>query len=350
MARAPQQSTRVLIGDGDAVSDEEDTERSLTLTKRQRTASSGGAAAVPASRIVTPLYEVDTQQEDGGGGVLCGRGIISGDTGSDDRSARHASSSREKYASLCGVVMRIDRLTWVQHPRGRYAPKVGDVVVGVVREVVTQRMGWRVDVNASRDAMLMLAAMSDVAVALADGSGGKGGEPSGDRTGVDVQFQIKRRMAADDPDALELSHVLKENECVSCEVQQASHGDGGGTAALHTRSAKYGRLSHGQLVRAPCALIRRMKQHFHQMDCGVKLIIGCNGYIWVGCPRAPPATSTDGAGAHRDEAVEPCDSDARRVEARVAFAIRKLVEWEELIHPEAIEDEMCRLAEHVGDV
>ena len=319
MIGRPRAPLEVRICDGEAA----DAERAAAqAAKRQR--ASSGAAAVPASRVVTPLYEVDVQREDGGG-ALCGRGIISGDERGE----------REKYASLCGVVMRIDRLTWVQHPRGRYAPKVGDVVVGVVREAVTQRMGWRVDVNASRDAMLMLAAMSDVALALADG----GGRPAGDgRSGVDVQFQIKRRMAADDPDALELSHVLGENECVSCEVQQASHGEGGGTAALHTRSAKYGRLTRGQLVRAPCALVRRMKQHFHQMDCGVKLIIGCNGYIWVGCPEAAPAAE---GGDERAAAAEA--AEARRVEARVAFAVRRLVEKGEPIHPEAIEGEMRSL-------
>ena len=103
MIGRPRAPPEVRICDGEAA----DAERAAAqAAKRQR--ASSGPAAVPAPRVVTPLYEVDVQREDGGG-ALCGRGIISGDERGE----------REKYASLCGVVMRIDRLTWVQHPRGR---------------------------------------------------------------------------------------------------------------------------------------------------------------------------------------------------------------------------------------
>ena len=282
----------------------------------------------PRSRVVTPLDAVDTRIGGGSAGALCGRGIVSPvelGTARDDE-------DDDKYASVCGVVMRVDRLTWVQHPRGRYAPKVGDVVVGVVREIVAHRMGWRVDVNASRDAMLMLAAMSDASASAQ-----------------------QRRLNADDANALQLSRVLREGECVSCEVQQASHGEGG-SVALHTRSSKYGRLDRGQLVRVPCALVRRMKQHFHYMDCGVTLIIGCNGYIWVGCPHTTRSRRRD-AGRHTEgdamnagggggsteldsKEEEQEEVAARRTEARVAAAVRRLVEKEEQLYPAAIAQEM----------
>jgi exosome complex component RRP4 len=54
---------------------------------------------------------------------------------------------------------------------------------------------------------------------------------------------------------------------------------------LHTRSTKYGKLKHGMLVAVPSHLIKRLKHHFHKLPCGVNVILGCNGYVWV----APPA-------------------------------------------------------------
>ena len=40
-------------------------------------------------------------------------------------------------------------------------------------------------------------------------------------------------------------------------------------------------LRNGQLVTVPPILIRRLKSHFYSLPCGVDLILGLNGYIWV---------------------------------------------------------------------
>ena len=40
-------------------------------------------------------------------------------------------------------------------------------------------------------------------------------------------------------------------------------------------------LRNGQLVTVPAILIRRLKSHFISLPCGVDLILGLNGYIWV---------------------------------------------------------------------
>lgn len=40
-------------------------------------------------------------------------------------------------------------------------------------------------------------------------------------------------------------------------------------------------LRNGQLVTVPPALIRRLKSHFLTLPCGVDLILGLNGYIWI---------------------------------------------------------------------
>lgn len=40
-------------------------------------------------------------------------------------------------------------------------------------------------------------------------------------------------------------------------------------------------LRNGQLVMVPPILVRRLKSHFLTLPCGVDLILGLNGYIWV---------------------------------------------------------------------
>ena len=51
---------------------------------------------------------------------------------------------------------------------------------------------------------------------------------------------------------------------------------------MHTRSAKYGRLSRGQLVCVPPVLIKRLKQHFSTLAAHhVDVVLGCNGWVWV---------------------------------------------------------------------
>lgn len=41
------------------------------------------------------------------------------------------------------------------------------------------------------------------------------------------------------------------------------------------------KLRNGQLVAIPPILVRRLKSHFLTLPCGVDLILGLNGYIWV---------------------------------------------------------------------
>jgi exosome complex component RRP4 len=62
------------------------------------------------------------------------------------------------------------------------------------------------------------------------------------------------------------------------EVQQVF---GDGVFALHTRNLRYGKLEHGIMVAVPCALVKRCASHFHRLSCGVHVILGNNGYVWV---------------------------------------------------------------------
>ena len=51
--------------------------------------------------------------------------------------------------------------------------------------------------------------------------------------------------------------------------------------SVHTRSLKYGMLSCGSLVHVAPSLMRRLKQHFHTFDFGVRAIFGMNGAVWL---------------------------------------------------------------------
>jgi exosome complex component RRP4 len=69
-----------------------------------------------------------------------------------------------------------------------------------------------------------------------------------------------------------------EGDLLSAEVQ-AFFGDG--ACSLHTRNIKYGKLRNGTLVVVPSALVKRSKSHFLTLACGVDIVLGLNGYIWI---------------------------------------------------------------------
>ncbi|XP_031400501.1 exosome complex component RRP4 homolog isoform X2 [Punica granatum] len=156
----------------------------------------------------------------------------------------------EVIATVCGVVERVNKLVYVRTLRARYKPEVGDIVVGRVIEVAPKR--WRIDINFSQDAVLMLSSMN-----LPDG--------------------IQRRRTA--VDELNMRSIFEENDVVCAEVRGFHH-DG---LQLQARSQKYGKLERGQLLSIPPYLVKRRKQHFHYIEeYGIDLILGCNGFIWVG--------------------------------------------------------------------
>ncbi|KAI4329737.1 hypothetical protein MLD38_028087 [Melastoma candidum] len=106
--------------------------------------------------------------------------------------------------------------------RARYKPEIGDIVVGQVVEVVPKR--WKLNINYSQDAVLMLSSIN-----LPDG--------------------------------------------IQAEVRGLQHYG----IHLQARSQKYGKLRGGQLLSVPPHLVKRRKQHLHHLDqLGVDLILGCN--------------------------------------------------------------------------
>ncbi|XP_018715512.2 exosome complex component RRP4 homolog [Eucalyptus grandis] len=156
----------------------------------------------------------------------------------------------EVVATVCGVVERVNKLVYVRTLRARYKPEVGDIIVGRVIEVAPKR--WRLDINYSQDAVLMLSSIN-----LPDG--------------------IQRRRTAEDE--LNMRSIFEENDVICAEVRGFQH-DG---LHLQARSQKYGKLQRGQLLSIPSYLVKRRKQHWHHLDeYGIDLILGCNGFVWVG--------------------------------------------------------------------
>ena len=131
----------------------------------------------------------------------------------------------------------------------RYTGEIGDVVVGRITEVAQKR--WKVDVAARQDAILMLSS-------------------------VNLPGGVQRRKQ--ESDELQMRNFFMEGDLVVAEVQ-AFFGDG--AYSLHTRSLKYGKLRNGSFISVSPALVQRCKSHFHSLACGVDVILGLNGYIWV---------------------------------------------------------------------
>ena len=68
------------------------------------------------------------------------------------------SSDGSLYASIAGVVERVNKLISVRPLRARYGGEVGDVVICRILEIGNKR--WKVDANAKQDAVLMLSSIN----------------------------------------------------------------------------------------------------------------------------------------------------------------------------------------------
>ena len=152
-------------------------------------------------------------------------------------------------ATLAGVVTHVNALVSVTPLASRYSGEVGDVVVGRVTEVGHKR--WAVDLGGRTAAHLLLSAVN-----LAGG--------------------LQRRRTYDD--ALAMREVLGEGDLVACEVQSVRSD---GAPLLQARSARFGQLGGGALVRVPCGSVVRSPSHFVTLDCGVDVILGMNGVVFI---------------------------------------------------------------------
>jgi exosome complex RNA-binding protein Rrp4 len=85
-----------------------------------------------------------------------------------------------------------------------------------------------------------------------------------------------------DEDRLQMRDYFREGDLISCEIQKVTES---GEAVLHMRSNKYCALQNGQLVRVDASLVKRQASHvFNILSDSVYLVIGNNGWIWIGAP------------------------------------------------------------------
>lgn len=94
---------------------------------------------------------------------------------------------------------------------------------------------------------------------------------------VSLCFFAQRRRSAEDEQTMR--RYLQEGDLICAEVQ-STFADG--SLSLHTRVLKYGKLSQGIMLKVPPALVKRKKTHFHNLSNGAVLILGNNGYVWIG--------------------------------------------------------------------
>ncbi|CAK9821764.1 Exosome complex component RRP4 [Anthophora retusa] len=195
-------------------------------------------------RIYTPGEEISSQLD-----FLRGHG-----TYVDDESILRA--------SVAGVLEKVNKLVSVRPLKARYHGEIGDVIVGRITEVQQKR--WKVDTNSKLDSVLLLSSVN---------------LPGG---------ELRRRSAEDEQT---MRRYLQEGDLICAEVQSTFVD---GSLSLHTRVLKYGKLSQGIMLKVSPALIKRKKTHFHNLESGTSLILGNNGYIWIGASRQDTDRSEGG--------------------------------------------------------
>lgn len=171
---------------------------------------------------------------------------------SDNYIQGHGTYQRNNYlcSSVYGRVNTINKLLTVHSIYSiRYSPEIGDVVVGYVYEIGNKR--WRIEMNCKFEASLHLSA-------------------------INIPGVVQRRKL--ESEEMKMREYFNLNDILVAEVQKV--GKNGG-AALHTRNEKYRKLTDGILVKVPAMIVKRYKAHFVQ-NRGVEVILGVNGYIWIG--------------------------------------------------------------------
>ena len=110
----------------------------------------------------------------------------------------------------------------------------------------------------------------------------------------------------------------KEGDLFSAEIQQ-TYQDGG--LALQTRNLRYGKLGEGILVHVRSSLVKRTKNHFHNLPCGASVIRGCNGAIWIYPPTSEHQVVDTGGYVKNIESVS---LDVRKTIVRLSNCIQIL--------------------------
>lgn len=173
---------------------------------------------------------------------------------------------------MAGTLQKTNKLLSIWPLRARYTPEIGDLVVGRIVEVQTKR--WKVDLSAPLLAHLPLSAIN---------------LPGG---------ILRRRTSTDE---LAIRTFFSEGDLLVAEVQSI-HQDG--SASLHTRSLKYGKLRNGVFLAVSGTgggggRVVRARRQVWTVSTGngggdVDVVLGVNGYIWI-CAHSSSTTAGSSA-------------------------------------------------------
>lgn len=173
-------------------------------------------------------------------------------------------------SSLAGIVEPINRLISVRPLRTRYVGAIGDVIVGRIIDVQQKR--WKVETNSRLSSILQLSSVN---------------LPGG---------ELRRRTSEDE---LLMRNYLTNGDLICAEVQTI-YDDG--SLGLYTRSLKYGKLGQGLVVQVSPSMIAKRKIHTHNLPCGIYLVLGNNGLIFISISTS---TSSNSGGFILDKTCIP---------------------------------------------
>lgn len=232
----------------------------VVTVERTARAELSTRCAVPEIAGLRPQLVVPGDVVTSEPGTLKGKGVVEREDG-------------KLVATMCGVVEHVNKLLYVRPLKQRYGGSIGDVVVGRIVEVQTDR--WSVEIGTSQLASLSLGS-------------------------IHLPGNIQRRRT--DEDALKMREFFVEDDMISAEVQKVNDN---GEVSLQTRNARYGKLQNGSLVNITSVYVRRQAQHLVTLpQIGVMVVLGCNGWIWI-C--APPKVM----GSGRQETLNFSQMDVR---------------------------------------
>jgi len=221
-------------------------------------------------------------------------------------------------STLAGPIMPTNKLLSVLPLRARYTPEIGDLVLG--RIVSVEKTRWKVDVAAP-----LLAQLSMSSINLPGGA-------------------LRRRTTNDE---LQMRKYFQEGDLLVAEVQSISNLDG--SATLHARSLRYGKLRNGTFLAVTGTggggggVVRSRRQQF-TINSGAQgggemdIILGVNGYIWLSkhvSVMASKAGGVDLSVSNLDEAIsseayssqnDNIEEGTRREISRISECIKALAE------------------------
>ncbi|KAI9768840.1 MAG: exosome non-catalytic core subunit rrp4 [Geoglossum simile] len=211
-------------------------------------------------------------------------------------------------ASVAGTVAKTNKLLSVSPLRARYTPEIGDLVVGRIIEVGTKR--WLCDISAPHLSALHLSSIN---------------LPGG---------ILRKRTTTDE---LQIRSYFSEGDLLVAEVQTL-HQDG--SASLHTRSLKYGKLRNGVFMSVGGRGVKRGRRQVFEVKLtdgvgGVDVYLGVNGFVFIAMHTDLPESESTSIIANLEDSAsaamyssqnDPIPVATRREIVRVAGVIRALVE------------------------